>query len=114
MRRGAMLAAFCAATLGAGAQAFLPEGFYETELRGALASPTAMAIGPDGLILICEQGGALRWGRNGVIQPNPFVTVAAQAFQERGLGGVVFDPGFATNRFFTSTTRRPSRRFTIA
>ena len=110
LRRAAVLAALCATVLGARAQAILPEGFYETELRGFVSSPTAMAIGPDGLILVCEQAGALRWGRGGAMQPNPFVTVPAQAFQERGLAGVVFDPGFATNRFFYLyyTTTQPT------
>ena len=82
----------------AGAQAILPEGFYETQVRG-LTSPTAMAVGPDGWMLVCEQRGSLRLIRNGALQTQPFLQVDVQAFQERGLDGVQFDPGFATNRW---------------
>ncbi len=80
-------------------QAILPEGFYETQVRNISAS-TAMALGPDGWIFVCEQRGKLRLIRDGVLQPTAFLQLTVQAFQERGLDGVQFDPGFATNRFF--------------
>ena len=90
----------------AGAQAILPEGFYETQVRG-LSSPTALAVGPDGWILVCEQRGALRLIRDGALQTQPFLQVDVQAFQERGLVGVQFDPGFGSNRwiylYYTAT-----------
>jgi glucose/arabinose dehydrogenase len=40
--------------------ATLPAGFSETQLASGLASPTAMAIAPDGRIFVCEQAGRLR------------------------------------------------------
>ena len=96
LARGALV--LLAGVMMAGAQAILPEGFYETQVRG-LSSPTAMAVGPDGWILVCEQRGTLRLIRNGALQSQPFLQVDAQSFQERGLGGVQFDPGFVSNRW---------------
>ncbi|GDY23502.1 hypothetical protein LBMAG56_48490 [Verrucomicrobiota bacterium] len=87
-----------AGVMMAGAQAILPEGFFETQVRG-LTSPTAMAVGPNGWILVCEQSGTLRLIRDGALRTQPFYQVDAQAFQERGLDGVQFDPGFASNRW---------------
>ncbi|MDX2030441.1 MAG: hypothetical protein SF339_07220, partial [Blastocatellia bacterium] len=44
----------------ASAAAVLPAGFVETQVATGLASPTAMAIAPDGRIFVCLQGGAMR------------------------------------------------------
>ena len=38
----------------------LPAGFEETLVVGAIASPTAMAVAPDGRIFVCQQTGQLR------------------------------------------------------
>ncbi|HJT67165.1 MAG TPA: PQQ-dependent sugar dehydrogenase [Pyrinomonadaceae bacterium] len=78
--------------------ATLPAGFTETTIPG-IASPTAMEIAPDGRIFVCEQGGRLRVIKNGVLLPNPFVTLSVDPNGERGLLGVAFDPNFATNNF---------------
>ena len=79
--------------------ATLPAGFSETQLASGLASPTAMAIAPDGRIFVCEQSGRLRVIKNGALLPTPFLTVTVSSVGERGLLGVAFDPDFATNRF---------------
>ncbi|MCC7154225.1 MAG: PQQ-dependent sugar dehydrogenase [Bryobacterales bacterium] len=75
----------------------LPAGFTETLVAGGLDSATAMTLAPDGRIFICEQGGALRIVRNGVLLPKPFVTMNTQALGERGLLGVTTHPAYATN-----------------
>lgn len=78
--------------------ATLPEGFTETVISG-LSNPTAMQIAPDGRIFVCQQGGALRVIKNGVLLSTPFVTLSVDPSGERGLLGIAFDPNFATNNF---------------
>ncbi len=75
----------------------LPEGFAETLVASGLASPTAMAIAPDGRIFVCQQTGELRVIKNNVLLPEPFLKVAVSTDGERGLVGVVFDPDFESN-----------------
>jgi glucose/arabinose dehydrogenase len=90
--------------------ATLPPGFSETSING-LSNPTAMEIAPDGRIFVCEQGGALRVIKNGVLLSTPFLTLSVDSNGERGLLGIAFDPNFATNHFLyvyytvTSTPR---------
>lgn len=98
--------------------ATLPPGFFETTISG-LSSPTAIALHPDGRIFACEQGGALRVIKNGVLLATPFVTVPTSANGERGLLGVTFDPGYALNHYIyvyytaaTPATHNRVSRFT--
>jgi glucose/arabinose dehydrogenase len=79
--------------------ATLPTGFAETRVATGLASPTAMAIAPDGRIFIAQQGGALRVVKDGALLSQPFLTVSVNSSGERGLLGVAFDPAFANNNF---------------
>lgn len=58
--------------------ATLPEGFTETAIFG-LSNPTAMQIAPDGRIFVCQQGGALRVIKNGVLLSTPFVTLSVNS-----------------------------------
>jgi glucose/arabinose dehydrogenase len=60
---------------------------------------TAMAFAPDGRLFICEQSGNLRVVKNGSLLTTPFLSLAVNDDGERGLLGVAFDPGFATNNF---------------
>ena len=87
------LASFCSVEA-----ATLPANFTETAITG-LSSPTAMAIAPDGRIFVCQQGGALRVIKNGVLLPTPFMTLTVDPAGERGLLGIAFDPSFASNNF---------------
>ncbi|MFN0087303.1 MAG: PQQ-dependent sugar dehydrogenase, partial [Blastocatellia bacterium] len=79
--------------------ATLPVGFAETQIAAGLASPTAMAIAPDGRIFVCLQAGAMRVIKNGALLPTPFLTLSVSSLGERGLLGVAFDPDFANNQF---------------
>jgi glucose/arabinose dehydrogenase len=84
-------------------------GTFTTSLVvSGLAQPTAMALLPDGRVLVCEQGGNLRVVKEGVLLPTPFLTVTVDATGERGLIGVTADPAFAQNGFvyvyYTATT----------
>jgi glucose/arabinose dehydrogenase len=77
----------------------LPAGFTETTVASGIASPTAMAIAPDGRIFVCSQTGALRVIKNGVLLGTPFVTLSVDSTGERGLLGVAFDPNFNFNHY---------------
>ena len=82
-----------------GSAATLPSGFVETTVASGIASPTAMAIAPDGRIFVCSQSGALRVIKNGVLLATPFVTLSVDSVGERGLLGVAFDPHFTLNHY---------------
>ena len=92
----AACSAMCANVAGA---ASLPAGFGETLVVSGLNRPTAMALAPDGRVFVAEQDGTLRVIKDGVLLAAPFLTVTVNSFSERGLGGVTFDPNFATNGF---------------
>ena len=79
------------------AQAMLPTGFTETRIEG-ISAATALELAPDGRAFVCEQRGNVRVIKNGVLLPDPFLTVDVQSYQERGLIGIQFDPDFAANR----------------
>jgi glucose/arabinose dehydrogenase len=79
--------------------ATLPFGFVETTVASGIASPTAMAIAPDGRIFVCSQTGALRVIKNGVLLATPFVTLSVDSVGERGLLGVAFDPHLTLNHY---------------
>lgn len=90
------------------AETVLPSGFGERQYASGLTNPTAMAFAPDSCpasgtpvrrLFVCEQAGAVRVFRNGVLQPTPFLTVAADTRGERGLDGICFDPNFAANGY---------------
>lgn len=87
--------------------ASLPLSFVETQISG-IPEPTAMALAPDGRIFVCQQNGALRVIKDGVLLPTPFVTLTVNSEGERGLLGVAFDPNFHNNQFvyvyYTATT----------
>ena len=78
--------------------ATVPTGFTDTLVANGLTNPTAMAFAPDGRIFVCQQGGALRVIKNGVLLPTPFLTVTVNSQGERGLLGVAFDPNFVSNQ----------------
>src|SRR5438093_9778287 len=75
--------------------ATLLPGFTESRVAGGLVDATAMAFAPDGRLFVCQQGGALRVIKNGVLLPTPFVTLSVDSSAERGLLGVALDPDFA-------------------
>ena len=93
-----------------------PEGgiFTRTVVVSGLVNPTAMALVPDGRILICEQGGSLRVAKGGALLATPLLTLPVDASGERGLLGVTVDPAFAANGFvyvyYTATTPAPHNR----
>lgn len=95
-------------TFGNAYAATVPPGFTDSLVASGLTNPTAMALAPDGRIFVCQQGGALRVIKNGVLLPTPFLTVTVDPSGERGLLGVAFDPNFVSNQlvyiYYTATT----------
>ncbi len=88
--------------------ATVPTGFTDAVVASGLSNPTAMALAPDGRIFVCQQGGALRVIKNGVLLPTPFLTVTVDSSGERGLLGIALDPNFVSNQlvyiYYTATT----------
>jgi len=62
-----------------------------------LAVPWALALAPDGRILVTERAGRLRVIENGVLRPEPLATLPVAAIGEGGLMGLALDPAFAEN-----------------
>lgn len=115
-RRWLALVLALAWAAGLGAQTLLPEGFFETAVvaPGGLNRPVALEFAPDGRLFVCEQGGQVRIVKDGVLLAQPFAVVAAELRSERGLLGIAFDPGFATNGwvylFYTAATPQSHSR----
>lgn len=119
--RHAMIIVALLATVGGAARAgTLPEGFEESLVVDGLDTPTAMAFAPDDRIFVAQKGGRVRIVADGVLRPNPFLTVAVSTGFEHGLGGIVLDPAFADNRhlyvYYSPPTRTTNRlsRFTAS
>ncbi len=77
----------------------LPAGFNASLVASGISSPTAMSFAPDGRLFVCQQSGELRVVEQGLLLTAPFLTVPTDTTGERGLLGVAFPPGFATNQF---------------
>jgi putative heme-binding domain-containing protein len=77
----------------------LPAGFTFARVAGGITGATALAVAGDGRVFVCEQAGALRVVKEGVLLPEPFLTLAVDSTWERGLIGVTLDPRFDVNGF---------------
>ncbi len=76
----------------------LPPGFTETQLAKDL-DPTNLEVAPDGRIFVTEKNGKVRIIRNGALLPTPFLSLAVDNYNERGLMSLIFDPAFAANGY---------------
>ena len=86
------------ATSQPAAAAPAPAGFVDTPI-GGLNAPTAMAMTPDGRVLVAEQTGSLRVVKGGTLLAQPFVSLSVDPSGERGMLGVAVDPGFPVRPF---------------
>ncbi|RYG15627.1 glucose dehydrogenase, partial [bacterium] len=73
--------------------------FADSVFVGGLQGPTTMTFAPDGRLFISEKNGALRVVVNGQLLATPFMTLAVDNDNERGLMGVAFDPNFDSNHY---------------
>jgi len=78
-------------------------------VASGLSTPVGLVAPPDqsGRLFVIEQTGRIWILRNGAIEPEPFLDLSSRivsldpTYDERGLLGLAFDPGFASNgRFF--------------
>jgi glucose/arabinose dehydrogenase len=82
--------------------ATLPTGFTEAAVATSLASATAMEVAPNGDLWVLEQGGGVKRFRPGSTTDDLVANLSAVGLRsegERGVLGIAFDPGYATNKF---------------
>ncbi len=84
--------------LSSGLSANLPEGFIEQVILENI-DPVGLAITPDGRVLVAEKNGIIRIIYDGVLQPDPFLQVNADNYNERGLQNIILDPDFEFNNY---------------
>lgn len=88
--------------------ATVPAGFTDAAVVSTLSNPTAMALLPDGRMLVTQQAGALRVVSNGTLLAGSALNVTTTASGERGLLGIAIDPDFTANGhiylYYTATT----------
>src|SRR5882757_5466610 len=80
-------------------RAQLPQGFIQTKVADGL-DPTRIAQSDDGRNFVAEKKGTVRVIKNGVLLPDPFISLAVDNIDERGLAGIVMDPDFGNNQYF--------------
>jgi cysteine-rich repeat protein len=73
--------------------------FADAVFVTGLQGPTTMTFAPDGRLFVSEKDGPLRVVKNGQLLSTPFVTLAVDTGNERGLMGIAFDPNFASNHY---------------
>lgn len=81
------------------AWAQLPAGFIQTKVAGGLDA-VRMVEAEDGRIFIAEKKGTIRIIKNGVLLPDPMMSIAVDNIDERGLAGITLDPDFGNNQYF--------------
>jgi glucose/arabinose dehydrogenase len=98
-----LLALFVAGTANL-AFAAVPPLTTQIVASGFDAPVFATAPSGDPRLFVVERGGVIKVLQNGTVLPTPFLdlsaSVEASPTSERGLLGLAFDPGFATNRRF--------------
>lgn len=99
----------------------VPAGFAETLVATGLGAATRMAVAPDGRVFVNEKSGAVRIIQNGSLLAQPLVRVTVDSSGERGLGGIVLDPNFASNGHIylyhtvsSPTTHNRISRYTVS
>src|SRR5262245_34351556 len=86
--------------LGEGmAAAQVPPGFRDSLVANRLELPVACEFSPDGRLFILLKNGRVLVLKNGRVLTNPALVLDVNAVSERGLLGIAFDPGFASNNF---------------
>ena len=85
----------------------LPPGFAITQVVTGLSLPVDTAFMPSGDILVAEkgQGDADGWAdirlvRNGILAPEPVITLSSAVINDSGIFGIALDPEFAHNHNF--------------
>ena len=95
--RTASIFAFILLALGT-AKAQFPNGFAAISIADQL-DPTAMTLAPNGDLFLAEKNGRVSIIRNGQVLPQPFLELAVDNYNERGLSGIAVHPNFPTTPF---------------
>ncbi len=75
-------------------------GFEAETVASGLVLPTAMSFAPDGRIFIAEKGGTVRAVKNGLLLPEPVITLTdVNTYADRGLIGITIDQNFSANGY---------------
>ena len=100
-----------APTPGAPLSAGEPPAVALQKLPGAFSQPVYLTAprGDTSRLFVVEKTGAIRIIKEGAVLPKPFLDISGQVSRggEQGLLSMAFDPRYAANRRFTSTTRTP-------
>lgn len=99
MRRYAAVCWLLLIGSAARAEPFAPEGFTLEPHVSGLNQPSAIAFTPDGRMLVAEKEGTIRVVEDGILQTEPFATIAVYSLSECGLLGLAVDPDFAANGY---------------
>ena len=96
------LLALCAAGFGSLALAASPQLRTDIVASGFTQPLFVTAPDSDPRLFVLEKAGRIKIVQNGSVLPTPFLDLSASVDTagERGLLGLAFDPGFATNRRF--------------
>jgi glucose/arabinose dehydrogenase len=89
--------------VGHGVEPSTPAGYDEEIVAHDLTSPTAVAVLPDGRVVVTQKSGEVILCQNGTQKTMTTIPVANCAIQEVGLLGIAVDPEFATNGFLYLT-----------
>ena len=77
----------------------LPRGFSFESVYTGFNFPVAAKFAPDGRIFVVEKNGVVKVIKNGVVLPDPFITLPnVNDYNDRGLLDIAFDPDFAVNQ----------------
>ncbi|MCH8066121.1 MAG: PQQ-dependent sugar dehydrogenase [Chloroflexi bacterium] len=72
-------------------------GHFASELLvGNIPAPTDFAFAPDGRIFVATLAGDVLIVKNGMLLPQPFISISVNNWYERGLIGLALDPNFDT------------------
>ena len=79
----------------------LPRGFSFESVYTGFNFPVAAKFAPDGRIFVVEKNGVVKVIKNGVVLPDPFITLPnVNDYNDRGLLDIAFDPDFSFNHHF--------------
>lgn len=116
LRTASLYGAFALSLLAAATSwsATLPPGFAEAKVADGL-NPTTMSFAPDGRLFLCEKQGLLRVIDGDKLLPEPALDISSKvdAWNERGLLSVCFDPDFARNGWiyvYYTHNREPEKK----
>jgi hypothetical protein len=114
-RHAILLALF----LGLTSSAVAAQTLRSQRIASGFTQPTYLTAPPNDptRLFVVEQAGRIRLIKNGIVLATPFLDITTSVLSggERGLLGLAFHPGYATNRrFYVYYTRRPDGAIVVS